>query len=92
MVKTQDGHCLVIVSGIVLVHYASADRWLRLTPWFISSSKDGPASKMWPGCFVARHARCAGTSNDLGMAAWRPWAAAADTPKGACACRPHALA
>jgi transposase len=26
MVKTQDGHCLVIVSGIVLVQYASADR------------------------------------------------------------------
>ena len=26
MVKTQDGHCLVIVSGIVLAQYASADR------------------------------------------------------------------
>jgi len=26
MVKSQDGHCLVIVSGIVLAQYASADR------------------------------------------------------------------
>jgi transposase len=26
MVKTQDGHCLVIVSGIVLAQFASADR------------------------------------------------------------------
>jgi len=26
IVKTQDGHCLVIVSGIVLAQYASADR------------------------------------------------------------------
>ena len=69
--------------------------WLRLTPWSILSSKDGPASKMWPGCSVARCARCArcaGTSNNSGMAAWRLWAAPADTPKGAGACEQHTLA
>jgi hypothetical protein len=26
MVKSQDGHCLVIVSGIVLAQFAAADR------------------------------------------------------------------
>ena len=90
MIRTQDGHRVVMVSGIVLASYAVTDRMAEATRWSAWSNRGGPVSTKWQAHWAVQHGRSGEISAGLKTAGWQRWDTVAAIPKDSGAFRENA--